>query len=76
MNKIENIQKRALRFLLNNYERDCKTLLKNFNKCTMEVRRLRTLALETFKALNDLKIFLLNEKYQRKGKTTWKYQTK
>ena len=54
MNKIENIQKRALRFLLNNYESDCKTLLKNFNKCTMEVRRLRTLALETFKALNDL----------------------
>ena len=54
MNKIENIQRRALRFLLNNYESDCKTSLKNFNKCTMEVRKLGTLALETFKALNDL----------------------
>ena len=46
----------------------------------MEVTRLRTLALETFKTLNDLnpaflKIFLLNEKHQREGKTTYKYQT-
>ena len=54
LNKIENIQKRALRFLLNNYESDYKTLLKKSNKCTMEVKRLRTLALETFKTLNDL----------------------
>ena len=44
LNKIENIQERALRFLLNNYESDYKTLLKKINKCTMEVRRLRTLA--------------------------------
>ena len=41
LNKIENIQKRALRFLLNDYESDYKTLLKKSNKCTMEVRRLR-----------------------------------
>ena len=54
LNKIENIQKRALRFLLNDYESDYKILLKKCNKCTMEVRRLRTLALETFKTLNDL----------------------
>ena len=54
LNKIENIQKRALRFLLNDYESDNKALLKKSNKCTMEVRRLGTLARETFKTLNDL----------------------
>ena len=54
LNKIENIQKRALRFLLNDCESDDKALLKKSNKCTMEVRRLRTLALETFQTLNDL----------------------
>ena len=49
-NKIENIQKRALRFLLNDYSSDYETLLKKTNKCTMEVKRLRLLALEIFKA--------------------------
>ena len=29
---MENVQKRALRFLLNDYERDYKTLLKKYNK--------------------------------------------
>ena len=46
----------------------------------MEVRRLRTLALETFKTLNDLnpasmKNILLKEKYQRETKTNYNYQT-
>ena len=54
LNKIGNIQKRALRFLLNDYESDYKILQKKCNKCTMEVRRRRTLALETFKTLNNL----------------------
>ena len=53
-NKIENIQKRALRFLLNDYDSDYNTLLQKSNKCTMEIRRIRTLALETFKTINDL----------------------
>ena len=53
INEIENIQKRALRFLLNDYSSDYKTLLKKTNKCTMEVKRLRFLALEIFKAFNE-----------------------
>ena len=52
-NKIENIQKRVLRFLLNDYDSDYNTLLQKSNKCTMEIRRIRTLALETFKTIND-----------------------
>ena len=53
INKIENIQKRALRFLLNDYASGYKTLLKKTNKCTIEVKQLRLLALEIFKALNE-----------------------
>ena len=46
----------------------------------MEIRRLRTSALETFKTLNHLNpafmtVFLKKERYQRKGKTTWRYLT-
>ena len=52
LNKIETIQKRALRFLHRDYESDYETLLKKSVKCTMEVRRLRNLALEIFKTLN------------------------
>ena len=65
-NKQELIQKRALRFLYNDYDSDYEHLLKLANKPTMEVRKLRTLAIEIFKTLNDLnppfmkEIFTLN----------------
>ena len=52
--KIESIQKRALRFLFNDYESSYDTLLKKSEKCTMEVKRLRTMTLEIFKTLHDL----------------------
>ena len=42
--KIEKIQKRCLRIILNDYESDYETLPRNSNKPTMEMRRLRTLA--------------------------------
>ena len=54
LKKNRKYSKKGLRFLLNDYESDYKTLLKKCNRCTMEVRWLRTLALETFKTLNDL----------------------
>ena len=54
MNKIENIQKRTLRFVLNDYTSNYETLLKKSSKCTMEVRRLRVLALEVFRSINKL----------------------
>ena len=53
INKIENIQNRALRFLLNDYFSDYETILKKTNKCIMEVKRLRLLALEIFQAFNE-----------------------
>ena len=53
INKIENIQKRALRFLLNHYSSDYETLLKKTNKCTMKVKRLRLLAVEICKVFSE-----------------------
>ena len=52
MNKIERIQDRALQFLHN----DCNynTFLEKSDKCSMEVRRLRTMSLEILKGVNDL----------------------
>jgi hypothetical protein len=64
--KQESIQKRALRFLYNDYESSYEHLLSMANKPTLEVRKLRFLAVEIFKTLNDLnpsfmkEIFTLN----------------
>ena len=61
MNKLGRIQYRALRFLHNDYDDDYNTLLKKSDKFSMEVRRLRTMALEIFKSLNDLNPSFMQE---------------
>ena len=64
--KQETIQKRALRFLYDDYESDYEHLLTLANKPTIEVRKLRFLAMEIFKTINELnpafmkEIFTLN----------------
>ena len=65
INKIENIQKRALRFLLNDYSSDYETLLKKTNKCTMEVKRPRLLALEIFKAFKENYPTFINDYFEK-----------
>ena len=52
--KIEKIQKPCLRIILNDYGRVYETLFWNSNKSTMEIRRLRTLAVEIFKTVNEI----------------------
>ena len=54
LNKIEEIQERALRLLHSNFTGDYSELLNKSGKPSMEVKRLRTLALEIFKTLNNL----------------------
>ena len=54
MNKIERIQYRVLQFLHNDYDSDYNTFLKKSDKCSVEVRRLRTMALEIFEVLTIL----------------------
>ena len=64
--KQECIQKRALRFLYDDYESDYEHLLAREDKPTIQLRKLRFLAIEIFKTINNLnptfmkEIFTLN----------------
>ena len=49
--KVENLQKRALQFLQNDYTSSYNDFSENSNKSTMTIQRLRTLCLEIFKTL-------------------------
>ena len=53
-NKIESVQKRALRLLYNDYTSTYHSLLAKANKPSVEIKRYRTLMLEIFKTLNNL----------------------
>ena len=53
-NKIESVQKRALRLLYNDYTSTYDSLLAKANEPSMEIKRYRTLASEIFKTRNDL----------------------
>ena len=46
--KIEKIQKRCLRRVLDDYDSDYDVLLRKSRKITMEIKRLRVLAIEIF----------------------------
>lgn len=50
--KIENIQKRALRFIYNDYTSDYDSLLTKSGLPTLKIRRLRAMALESFKIIH------------------------
>ena len=52
--KNENIHKRCLRLTLNDYKSDYKTLLDISGKESMKIRRIKTLASEIFKTVNEL----------------------
>jgi hypothetical protein len=51
--KIEKIQERALRFVYQDYEASYENLLIKAKMPTQHIRRIRTMAMETFKILND-----------------------
>ena len=54
MKKIEKIQERALRLLHNDFTSEYSQILSKSSTASMEIKRLRTLALEIFKTLNNL----------------------
>ena len=54
LKKIENLQKRALRFLYNDYEISYEELLLKPGRATMNVNRLRILYTEIYKTINNL----------------------
>ena len=54
LKKIENLQKRALGFLYNNYEISYEELFLKSNRAAMNVNRLRILCTEIYKTINNL----------------------
>ena len=70
LKKIENLQKRALRFLYKSYNTPHEDLLLKSGFSSMNLKRLRTLCAEIFKTLNNLnpsfikEIFSLRQTYK------------
>ena len=68
--KIEKVQERALRFVYEDYNISYDNLLKKAKVPSLQIRRMRTMALETFKIVNKLSpsclhnlVHLRNSKY-------------
>ena len=66
--KIEQIQTGALRIAYNDFDSNYKALLDKSSKSTTEVKRLTTLGLKVFKALNSLNPVFMEEIFHR---TKW-----
>jgi hypothetical protein len=60
--KIEKVQERALRFVYEDYNSSYDNLLKNAKVPSLQIRRMRTMALETFKIMNKLLPSCLHKK--------------
>ena len=54
IHKIGTIQKRAMRFMLNDYESSYENLLKKSENPNMNLRRTRSLCIEIYKTINNL----------------------
>ena len=52
--KMEKLQYRALRLVYSDFDSSCEELLKRANMNTLKLTRIRKIALETFKILNNL----------------------
>ena len=75
----ENLQTRALRFLLNDYESTYEDLLEKSGYPNMNLRRQRTLCIEFDKTLNELNRGYMNDifKLRNTDRPTWeKYKLK
>ena len=69
LKKVENLQKRAFRFLQNDYHSSYETLLNKSGKTTVYVRNLRNLFKEIFVSLNNPNPVFLKEVFISKNRT-------
>ena len=60
LNKVESLQKRALRFLYEDYISSYEELLQKVGKETLEVNRLRSLCIEIYKVTNNINPTYMN----------------
>ena len=65
--KIERIQKRALRFWLKDKTSTYETLLKKCNYSTLSIRRIKVIATEVFKSLNNLNPSFMKDMFVAKA---------
>ena len=61
LNKVESLQKRALRFLYEDYVSSYEELLRKAGKETMKVNRLKSLCIEIYKSVNNINPTYMNE---------------
>ena len=66
LSKLENIQRRALRFVLDDYQTGYPDLLQNTNVPGIKIMVLRYLAIEVFKCVNEINPAYLNDMLTRK----------
>ena len=64
LNKVESLQKRALRFLYEDYVLSYEELLEKAEKETMKVNRLRSLCVEIYKLINNINPTYTNEVFK------------
>ena len=64
MKKQEKIQERALKFLLDDHKSDYEHLLLAAGKTTLAIRKLKVLATEIFKTINDLNPSFMKEIFE------------
>ena len=64
LNKIENLQKRALRFMISDYEKSYDELLRLSGSCAINVRLKRNLCVEIYKTLNNLNPTFIREIFE------------
>ena len=87
--KVEQIQKRCLRIILDDFTSDYETLLEKGNNSTTNLKRMKILATEIFKTIYNLNPSLMKDIFTSKinpkvrtnnlifkGKNTIKYGTK
>ena len=67
LDKIESLNKRALRLLLNDYVSSYEQLLENSGKRNMKIRRLRFLCIGKYKTLNDLNPSFMKEIFEKRN---------
>ena len=64
--KLERIQKRALRFVLEDFTSDYDTLLTKANTDTILISRLKLVAMEVYKCINAINVPYLNDMFKVK----------
>ena len=64
LKKVEALQKRAFRFLYNDYNTPLEEILKKSGKVCMEVNRLRYLCIEIYKSINNINPSFMEQIFQ------------